>query len=199
MHSIFQPGPESTVRKSDRACYDWRVISEIIDAVPIGHVGFTHEQQVFVIPINVWRMGDHLYLHCLKGGRLDRLLTQDRRCCISFAEHNAWVLSKSAYHTSANYRSVVVYGAFSAVTRQSEFMASFETFLNGIEAGRWSRVRPLSAKEIKVTSLLRFTIDTGSAKSRTGKAKEEPADMALEVPAGIVPLVQTRGELEQAY
>jgi len=187
------------VRLTDRSAYDKETIYRIIDANSIGHIGFLDAGNVIVIPINVWRMNDKLYLHCLKGGRLDNILPANERCSISFAEHNAWVLSKSAYHTSANYQSVVAYGQFHAVTDKQEFMESFETFLNQIESGRWKKVRPLSEKELKATSLLRFSIETASAKSRTGPAKEEPSDLAWDVQAGIIPLKIVRGELQDTY
>ena len=199
MQETYEIKKYSEVRLSDRSAYDKETIYKIIDANPIGHVGFLDAGTVMVIPMNVWRMKNKLYLHCLKGGRLDKVLPANERCSISFAEHNAWVLSKSAYHTSANYRSVVAYGKFLAVNDKQEFMASFETFLNQIESGRWNKVRPLSEKEIKATSLLSFTIETASAKSRTGPAKEEPSDLAWDVQAGIIPLNKMRGELQDIY
>lgn len=196
---VFAATTHNKVRISQRASYQWSDISSIIDDIAIAHVSFIQDGRPFVIPLNVWRMGEHLYLHCLKGGRLSKVLTKQEISCISFAEHSAWVLSKSAYHTSANYRSVVAHGHFKRVKNSLEFDQSFKTLLNSIEAGRWDKVRPLSSKEIKITCLLRFEIEHASAKSRTGIAVEEEADLALAVPAGILPLTKTQGELTEIY
>lgn len=196
---IFSQPAYNKVRLAKRASYDWSDISDIIDNIPIGHVSFIQAGRPFVIPLNVWRMGDFLYLHCLKGGRLSlQLLAQDM-ACISFAVLDAWVLSKSAFHTSANYHSVVVHGKFHQVIERAELDSSFKTLLNGIQTKRWEKVRHLSAKEIKMTSVLRFEIENASAKSRTGLANEDKNDLGLSVPAGIIPLKLLHGELEDVY
>lgn len=196
---VFPKTPCNEVRIAKRASYQWPDISRIIDDIAIGHVSFLQDGRPFAIPLNVWRMGEHLYLHCLKGGRLSKVLPSQDSCCISFAEHNAWVLSKSAYHTSANYRSVVAHGHFSLVNDPREFEESFKVLLNSIEPDRWNKVRQLSKKEIQVTHLLKFEIESASAKSRTGKAVEEETDLSLPVTAGILPIIFSQGEIEETY
>lgn len=190
----------STVRRAaKRASYDRDELYSIIDANPIGHIGFIENNTPFIIPINVWRMDNALYLHCLNGGRLSKHLITQNQVCVSFAEHNAWVLSKSAYHTSANYRSAVLFGQFTLVADQDEFNRAFATVINQIEAGRWDHVRQPSATEIKTTAMLKMEIVEGSVKSRTGGPNEEADDLQLPVWSGILPLITSLGEPEVMY
>ena len=55
-------------------------------------------------------------------------------------------------------------------------------------AGRWEEVRNPTAKELKATSVLEFTIEDASAKVRSGPPMDEEEDYALSVWAGVVPL-----------
>jgi uncharacterized protein len=190
----------STVKRAaKRASYDRLELYSIIDTNAIGHIGFIENNTPFVIPLNVWRMDNALYLHCLNGGRLSKHLATQDQVCVSFAEHNAWVLSKSAYHTSANYRSAVLFGQFTQVRDQEEFDRAFATVINQIEAGRWDKVRQPSPTEIKTTAMLKMDIHEGSVKSRTGGPNEEPDDLELPVWSGILPLITSHGDPEVMY
>ena len=55
-------------------------------------------------------------------------------------------------------------------------------------AGRWEEVRSPTAKELKATSVLEFTIEEASAKTRSGPPMDDEEDYALPVWAGVVPL-----------
>ncbi|NIB44962.1 pyridoxamine 5'-phosphate oxidase family protein [Pseudomaricurvus alkylphenolicus] len=185
----FAPSPRSRVRHgAKRASYRLRDIYQLVDDLKLGHVGFVQEGQVFVIPITLWRVNDHLYFHCANKGRLQKLLEAGEQVCISLAECTEWVLTKSAYHHSANYRSAVVYCQGERVTEAAEFDHAFEVIINQLETDRWSQVRPPNAIERKATALMKLEILDGSFKSRSGGPNEEPEDMALPVWHGTVPV-----------
>ncbi len=162
-------------------------VYQLIDELKLAHVGFVIDEQVFVIPITVWRAGDDLYLHCANKGRIQRYLEAGQQLCLSFAESREWVLSKSAYHHSANYRSAVLYCRGERVADSDQFDRAFADVINQIEPGRWDKVRPPNTQERKATALMKLTIEEGSFKSRNGGPNEEPEDMALAVWHGTVP------------
>lgn len=132
-------------------------------------------------------MHDDLYLHVLNGGRMSWCLASGTQLCLSFAVTNEWVMSKSAYHHSANYESVVLFGRAEQVTGNDEFDAAFEAIINQLEPGRWEQVRAPSLSERKATALFRIPIEEGAFKSRSGGPSEEPGDMALPVWHGLLP------------
>jgi len=96
-------------------------------------------------------------------------------------------MTKSAYHHSANYESVVLFGRPARVTDDREFDAAFRAIINQLEPGRWDQVRAPNAKERKVTALFRVPIEEGAFKSRTGGPSEEPEDITLPVWHGTLP------------
>lgn len=179
----------STVRRvKERGTHSKADIYPLIDELKLGHLGFEHNGQVTIIPMTIWRVDDYLYFHTLNKSRLHKMLDNGQEICVSFAECDEWVLSKSAYHHSANYRSAVLFCRGEKVADDEEFDRVFEVIINQIEAGRWSKVRPPNTKERKATALMRLEILDGSFKSRKGGPNEEPEDLALPVWNGTVPV-----------
>jgi len=180
--------PRSRVqRAAQRARYDRKTAYSLIDRLKTAHVGFVEDGEPRIIPLTVWRLGDDLYLHTLNGGRLSRRLGSGELLCISFAVTNEWVMTKSAFHHSANYESLVLFGRAVPVTDDTAFDAAFRAIINQIEAGRWEQVRAPNAKERKATALFRVPIQEGAFKSRTGGPNDDPEDLSLPVWHGTLP------------
>ena len=180
--------PRSRVQRAvKRASYDRETAYRLIDRLKTAHVGFVEDGEPRIIPITAWRLGDDLYLHTLNGGRLSRRLGSGALLCISFAVTNEWVMTKSAFHHSANYESLVLYGLAVPVTDHAAFDAAFRAIINQIEPGRWEQVRAPNDKERKATALFRIPIEEGAFKSRTGGPNDDPEDMSLPVWHGLIP------------
>ena len=180
--------PRSRVQRAvKRASYDRETAYRLIDRLKTAHVGFVEDGEPRIIPITAWRLGDDLYLHTLNGGRLSRRLGSGALLCISFAVTNEWVMTKSAFHHSANYEALVLYGRAVPVTDHAAFDAAFRAIINQIEPGRWEQVRAPNDKERKATALFRIPIEEGAFKSRTGGPNDDPEDMSLPVWHGLIP------------
>ena len=181
-------GSASTVRRgAKRASYDRETVYQLVDDLKLGHIGFVANGRPVVIPMTVWRVEDDLFIHVANKSRLHKMLGNGEQVCISFAECSEWVLSKSAYHHSANYRSAVLFCSGEQVVDVEAFDHAFAVLINQLEADRWSQVRPPNAIERKATALIKLSIDEGSFKSREGGPNEEPEDMALPVWYGTIP------------
>lgn len=188
MASPLTSCPRSRVqRAAKRASYDRETAYRLIDRLKTAHVGFVEDGEPRIIPITAWRLGDDLYLHTLNGGRLSRRLGSGALLCISFAVTNEWVMTKSAFHHSANYESLVLYGRAEPVTDDAAFDAAFRAIINQIEPGRWEQVRAPNDRERKATALFRIPIEEGAFKSRTGGPNDDPEDLGLPVWHGTVP------------
>jgi nitroimidazol reductase NimA-like FMN-containing flavoprotein (pyridoxamine 5'-phosphate oxidase superfamily) len=184
----------SAVRRvARRAGYRRRDVYQLVDDIKTAHVGFVDQGQAVVIPMTVWRVGDHLYFHVTNKSRLQRLLEAGGEVCLSIAETQQWVLSKSAYHHSANYRSAVLYCSGRRVTDEGEFDRAFSVIINQLEPGRWQQVRPPNEIERRATALMKLTIREGAFKSRTGGPNEEPEDLDLPVWHGVIPVCPVHG------
>lgn len=180
--------PRSRVKRAaKRASYEREPAYALIDRLKTGHVAFVEDGEPRIIPMTVWRRDDILYLHTLNGGRLSQRLDAGVQLCISFAVTEEWVMSKSAFHHSANYQSLVLFGQAARVVDDGEFDEAFKAIINQLEPGRWDQVREPNTKERKATALYRIPIEEGAFKSRTGGPNEEPEDMALPVWHGTRP------------
>ncbi|OJH34858.1 pyridoxamine 5'-phosphate oxidase family protein [Cystobacter ferrugineus] len=183
------PSERGTVRRlPQRASYDEAVIHAILDEGLVAHVGIAVEGQPYVIPMVYGRIGRHLYLHGASVSRLARQLAQGIPACLTVTLLDGLVLARSAFHHSANYRSVVVLGTAVPVTDAEEKTRALEAITNHALRGRWAEVRPPNAQEMKATSVLRLPLEEASAKVRTGPPHDDEEDLSLECWAGVLPL-----------
>lgn len=185
------PSPRTRVaRLPKRGHYDRATIDAILDGGLVCHVGFVHERAPVVIPTLYWREGDHVYLH---GSAVSRMLDTARKApvCVTVTHVDALVLTRSAFHHSINYRSVVLLGQPVEVTDPAEKAARLRTFMEQLMPGRWDALRPVKPKELKATRLLRVAIDEASAKIRSGPPADEKADLTWPAWGGLIP-IETR-------
>src|SRR5271156_797993 len=176
------------VREADRAVYDRAAAYKILDEGFVCHVGFVGDGQPFVIPTNYSRVGATLYVHGSSARRLLRTLAGGVQMCVTVTLVDGLVLARSAFHHSANYRSVVMLGRGMPVEDSGEKNRVLEAFTNHIVRGRWNDVRPPTEMELKATSVLALPLEEVSAKVRTGPPKDDEADYALPIWAGVLPL-----------
>ena len=188
------PSPRTRVRRlPERAHYDADSIAAIVDAAMLCTVAFQLDGAVHAIPTIHWREGGHLYLHGAKASRMLKALTEGE-ACVTIALADGLVLARSAMHHSMNYRSVVVYGRFEAVTEPAHKLASLRAFIDGLYPGRWDTLRPITEKELNATSVLRIALDEASAKVRDWGVKDDEQDLDWPVWAGVIPLRTLAGE-----
>ena len=114
--------------------------------------------------------------------------------CVTVTLVDGFVLARSAFHHSMNYRSVVVLGKARLVTDPEEKREALRCFTNHVVAGRWEEVRQPAPAEMKATSVLALALEEVSAKVRTGGPVDDEEDYALAVWAGVVPLRAELGE-----
>jgi nitroimidazol reductase NimA-like FMN-containing flavoprotein (pyridoxamine 5'-phosphate oxidase superfamily) len=152
-----------------------------------------HAGAPVVIPTLYWREGDWLYLH---GSIASRMLGEalKKPICVTVTHIDGFVLTRSAFHHSVNYRSVVVLGRPEEVNDAQERADRMRYFMEGLFPGRWDRLRPVKAKELKATRLLRVRIDEASAKVRSGPPADDAADLTWPAWGGIIPIAMQAGQ-----
>jgi hypothetical protein len=181
-------------RKAERGRYDWETITRVLDEGLVAHVGFLGEHGVCVLPMAYGRIDDRVYLHGAVGNAMLRALTAGSDVCITVTLLDGIVLSRSAFHHSMNYRSVVVVGQAAEVTDPAEREAALLAVVDHVMPGRSDDCRGPSETELRSTRVLRVPLAEASAKVRAGSPIEEPDDLALRYWAGELPLRLTVGE-----
>jgi uncharacterized protein len=175
-------------RLPDRGAYDRKTIYRILDDAFVCHVGFVVEGQPYVIPTNYGRSGDVLYVHGSPASRMLRTLSGGVSVCVTVTLIDGLVLARSGFHSSVNYRSVVILGRAVLVEDAAEKEAALAAFSEHVLRGRWKEIRPPTDAELKGTTVLALPLEEASAKIRTGPPKDDEADYALPVWAGVLPL-----------
>ena len=178
----------NTLRRSaKRGHYDRETIYPILDAGFLCHVGFTIGEQPYVLPNAYGREGDTLYLHGAIGNRMLKQLENNIPVCITVTHTDGIVLARSVFHHSFNYRSVVAFGTARLVPEEEKEHALY-VVTEQILKGRWGEARTPNAAELRATRVLAVEIEEASAKVRTGPPKDDEADYALPIWAGVLPL-----------
>ncbi len=162
----------------------------ILDEGLLCHVGFVDGHSVFVQPMAYARRGENLYLHGAAANRGLRQLTSGPEACITVTLMDGLVFSRSAFHHSMNYRSVMLVGHGHEVDEPTEKEAAVLAVVDHIAPGRSADARRPTPAELRATSVVRFPILEASAKVRTGGPIEDSDDLTLPVWAGVLPLEQ---------
>jgi nitroimidazol reductase NimA-like FMN-containing flavoprotein (pyridoxamine 5'-phosphate oxidase superfamily) len=173
---------------AERGRYDRTTIEAILDEARVCHVGFVVAGQPYVIPTLHVRVDELLYLHGAPANQMLRTLKDGVDACVTATLIDGLVLSRSWFHTSVNYRSVVVLGRAHEVTHPDEKHAALRALVEHVIPGRSVDARPPTNAELRATLVLALPLTEASAKVRTGPAKEEPGDLALRHWSGVVPL-----------
>ncbi len=181
-------------REPKRGSHDFQIACDILDAGKICHVGFTLEDQPYVLPMAYARKGKSLIIHGSIASRLMKNLASGLRCCVTVTHFDGLVYARSTFNSSMNYRSVMVFGIAHPVTDTEEKRHAVQVLVDHLMPGRRADLRKSTIKELNATGLLALPIQTYSSKCRTGPPEDTKSDMSAPVWAGVVPLSQVAGE-----
>ncbi len=174
-------------REHERGHYDAETIHSILDAMPVCSVGYLFKGSPYVTPTLQWREGDHIYWH---GSSASRMLEAvgAAEACVNVTLIDGFVMARSAFNHSANYRSVMVLGTARKITDRHEKEERLRVFVETIFPGRWDILRPMTAKEFRATTVMSLPLSEVSAKVRTGPPNDDEEDYALPIWAGVLPV-----------
>lgn len=183
-------------RRSTRGVYDKAQVHAILDEGFVCHIGFVNliDGQPYVLPTAYARSGEQIYIHGSPASRVMGVASRQLDMCLTVTLIDGLVLARSSFHTSINYRSVVVLGKARHVTDIDEKREALRLFTNHVIEGRWEQTKQPTDQELKATSVLSLPLDEVSAKIRTGPPIDDEEDYALPVWGGVVPVFQSFGE-----
>lgn len=190
----MQPTPSYLVpsRSAKRADYDFETIYSILDEALFCTISYSVENRPFSIPTSFVRYEDRIYVHGSVGSHFLREIEKGIPVCITVMLADSLVIAKSAFSHSVNYRSVVIFSKAEKVEERDLKIASFEWLTNKVVPESWDYLRPVKESEIRKTTVLSFSLQEASAKTRTGMPNDEPGDLELPIWSGIIPLNNSR-------
>ena len=181
-------------RHDDREVFDRDQINALLDSEYVAHVGFVDNDvnEPFVIPMAFARDHDRILLHGSTGSRLMMKIAEGAQLCITVTKLNAIVVAKSAFNSSMNYESVMIFGK-AKLLKDDEKMAAMTAITEVLVPGMSSYARELKPREVAGTMIVEVPLTKYSAKSRIGGVIDEPEDKELPIWSGVIPLTTLRG------
>ena len=183
------PSDRTRVRRlPKRGRYDRASLDAVLDAGVIAHVGWTGEDgQPYATPTIAWRVGDRLYWH---GSSASRMLRQSQGIpvCVTVTLLDGYVMARSGFNHSVNFRSAMVLGTAHLVTDPAEVDTTLEAFIEGLYPGRWAQLRPMTPSERKATTVLWMDLNEASAKVRAEENHDDEGDETWPAWGGVIPL-----------
>ena len=181
-------------RLPKRAAYDHETVHAILDEAKVCHVALTVDGRPRVLPTLHWRTGQRLFIHGARKNGLFQALRDGAEASVAVTLIDGWVLARSAFHHSVNYRSVMAVGRFHEITDPEEQLAAYRAMMDKIHPGRWDQVRRPNEIELKQTAVMAMDLAEISAKVRVGPPVDDAEDYDLPVWAGVIPLRIEAGE-----
>ena len=174
-------------RVHDRGRYDKETIHAILDAALVCHIAYVIDGRPYCTPTSFWREGDHLYWH---GSSASRMLRQSQGIpvCVTVTLLDGYVMARSGFNHSVNFRSAMVLGTAHLVTDPKEVDSTLEAFIEGLYPGRWAQLRPMTPSERKATTVLWMDLNEASAKVRAEENHDDEGDETWPAWGGVIPL-----------
>lgn len=188
--------PRNKVRQlRDKAAYDTDTVHAILDRAFTAAVGFVEDGRAVVVPMLIGRDGKTVFLHGARKARIIRLLEQTQQACLNVTLIDGIVFARSAFNSSLNYRSVTAFGTTRLVENTADKLHALRVVSEQTMPGRWDELRKPHAKEIRMTGVVAFEIETASAKISTGMPEDETEDYEIPIWAGVLPVHTVLTEL----
>ncbi len=183
-------------RLPEKARYDEDAVFSVLDAGFVAHVGFIERDRPVVIPMLYARDGGRLLLHGANKARIVRLLSSDAPVCATVTLVDGIVAARSAFNSSLNYRSAVVFGSARILEAEEQRMHALRALSEQVLPGRWDELRPPAPRELAMTAVIELSIESASAKIAAGPPQDEEEDYAIPIWAGVIPIDSTLGHPE---
>ena len=185
--------PEQTAltkfsRYAHRGSYHKPTIYAILDEALDVTVSYVADGFARAIPTGFVRIDDKLYIHGSIKSHFIQQICQNEQVCLTVSLLDGMVLANTAFDHSFNYRSVVAFAAPLKVEEEDK-LEVLKAFTDKVLPGRWEdNIKKPSAEELKVTSVIAFSLAEASAKIREGAAGNDQQESHRKVWTGYVPL-----------
>ncbi|THV43580.1 pyridoxamine 5'-phosphate oxidase family protein [Glycomyces buryatensis] len=179
MAAIFTQTDRTTpMRSKEKIDYTKAPAYQVLDEALFCDVAFVgRDGAPRVLPTFPVRVGNTVYFHGSTGSSLGLGAAGDGLpVCLTATIVDGLVFSKSWFHHSMNYRSVVVHGEARVVTDEDERWNAMRALIERMSLGRSERSREPSAKELSAVAIMVLSLEEVSVKARSGPPVEEPDD-----------------------
>ena len=183
-------------RRHDRGFYDHATVHALLDSAALCHVAYVIDGQPYCTPTLFWREGTRLYWHGSSASRMLRNLSEGEPACLTATQLDAFVLARSGFNHSIDYRSVMAFGHARLLDDGAEKERALAMMVDRLFPGRAGMLRPTTTQEVKATSVVWMEIEKASAKVRAKGVADDEEDYDLPIYAERLPVLTTLGAPE---
>lgn len=164
-------------------------LDELLDGTPLANIALVRDGHPVIFPTGFARIGDEIVIHGSTGSGWMRVLSAGIAAAVSVTALEGIMVARSAFESSFQYRSAVIFGVFEPVPEDHKV-----DYLNHLTEsflpGRTAEARASTRKELAATMALRLPItdDNWSLKISAGFAEDPESDIAGDAWAGVVPM-----------
>lgn len=176
-------------QRTDRAA-----LYEVIDGALSATLAIVRDDRPVALPVGIGRDGDDVLVHGSTGSDFFRRIAAGAPVCLTVTHLLGLKYARSLFDSSMRYRCAVVHAVASVVSHE-EKEAALLTLSDHLMPGRGAEVRPMTARELAATMVLRIPLSQASVKDNAGSLVETDDDGEdRSVWAGVLPLRVVAGE-----
>ncbi|HEY6635663.1 MAG TPA: pyridoxamine 5'-phosphate oxidase family protein, partial [Acidimicrobiia bacterium] len=139
---------KTTIRRlPEREVTDLETIEAILDEGFVCHAAYVIDSRPVVLPVLYARDGDRLLLHGSNSMGLARAVRAGSPISVAVTHVDGLVVARSSFHSSANYRSVVVHG-HGRLLEDEEKARALDLVVDRVIPGRRADIRESTSAEI---------------------------------------------------
>lgn len=173
---------------------DRAALYDIIDGALAATLAISRDGRPVALPVGIGRDGDDVLIHGSTGSDFFRRIAAGAPVCLTVTHLLGLKYARSLFDSSMRYRCAVVHGMASVVPPDDKESALL-TLSEHLMPGRPAEVRPMTARELAATMVLRLPLAEASVKDNAGSAVEEDDDGEdRSVWAGTLPLRVVAGD-----
>ncbi|MFM2720016.1 pyridoxamine 5'-phosphate oxidase family protein [Microbacterium mcarthurae (nom. nud.)] len=173
---------------------DRAALYDIIDGALAATLAISRDGRPVALPVGIGRDGDDVLIHGSTGSDFFRRIAAGAPVCLTVTHLLGLKYARSLFDSSMRYRCAVVHGMASVVPPDDKESALL-TLSEHLMPGRPAEVRPMTARELAATMVLRLPLAEASVKDNAGSAVEEDDDGEdRSVWAGTLPLRVVTGD-----
>jgi nitroimidazol reductase NimA-like FMN-containing flavoprotein (pyridoxamine 5'-phosphate oxidase superfamily) len=189
---------KTTLRRlPERGVEDTATIYAILDEGLVCHVAYVTEGRPVVLPTLYARDGHRVLLHGSNTMGLAKAVRAGSPLSVAVTHLDGLVVARSAFNSSANYRSVVIHG-HGEILEGTDKEEALNLLVDRLIPGRLDDIRASTRAEIRQTSVIALSLDEVSAKARDGGPDDEESDLDLDTWAGVLPFFTVAGDPQPA-
>ena len=161
-------------------------LDAVLDQALVAHVAVPAPDRLAVVPVGLARDGDQVLIHGSTASQAFQTLATGVQTCLTVTLLDGVVVARSQFESSMQYRSAMVFGAFTALSGEDK-SAALAVLAARLLPGLTGAREP-SPKELTATAVLAMPLEAWSVKVSESEPEDAPDDLDRPVWAGVVPL-----------